>query len=525
MRLRAGSGGSRLTVVASVLGGAALVAVAFWALRQEGPPATEDVVRMEAAPSVEVATEAASETAPETALAADPDTDQATSAAEQPEAPAPRPPRFDQIRVAPDGLAVIAGSAPPGAAVSLRLDGTEIGTAQSGTGGGFATILILDPADTPRILSLAALTADGSELIGRETVIIAPFGAAATVTEVASGMDPRAEITADAQTEGQRPGDTGGPPQTAAATAPPAADAAEEADATEVTGTLVAPPGVTGAIEAPLDGEAGQMAMLSTSDPNAPAPVTPAPEVPAPETLDIAAVDPAMPTTEPPAPRAEEVEVSLQEAPAPPGAAPDMAQPGTSAPAPEPSDAPALVMAGPDGLRILRGGSDGPPAAQTSVQIDAISYDADGAVTLSGVGGADRRVQVLLDNTPIVLGEIGPGGQWSLELPDVDPGTYTLSVAQLAPDGAIETRIDTPFLREDPARIAASPMLVDPGVSVITVQPGFTLWGIAEANFGEGIAYVQIFEENMDRIRDPDWIYPGQIFRLPDLPRGVGADP
>jgi nucleoid-associated protein YgaU len=54
---------------------------------------------------------------------------------------------------------------------------------------------------------------------------------------------------------------------------------------------------------------------------------------------------------------------------------------------------------------------------------------------------------------------------------------------------------------------------------VITVQPGFTLWGIAEANFGDGIAYVQIFQENRENIRDPDLIFPGQIFQLPDLPR------
>jgi nucleoid-associated protein YgaU len=50
------------------------------------------------------------------------------------------------------------------------------------------------------------------------------------------------------------------------------------------------------------------------------------------------------------------------------------------------------------------------------------------------------------------------------------------------------------------------------------VQPGFTLWGIAEANFGDGIAYVQIFQENRENIRDPDLIFPGQIFQLPDLP-------
>ena len=62
-------------------------------------------------------------------------------------------------------------------------------------------------------------------------------------------------------------------------------------------------------------------------------------------------------------------------------------------------------------------------------------------------------------------------------------------------------------------------MLVEAGASVITVQPGFTLWGIAQANFGDGVLYVSIFEENRDQIRDPDLIFPGQIFEMPDLPR------
>ena len=53
-------------------------------------------------------------------------------------------------------------------------------------------------------------------------------------------------------------------------------------------------------------------------------------------------------------------------------------------------------------------------------------------------------------------------------------------------------------------------------VSLITVQPGNTLWGIAREKYGEGVLYVRVFEANTDRIRDPDLIYPGQIFSVPD---------
>ncbi|MBI1494471.1 LysM peptidoglycan-binding domain-containing protein [Rhodobacteraceae bacterium MYP1-1] len=51
---------------------------------------------------------------------------------------------------------------------------------------------------------------------------------------------------------------------------------------------------------------------------------------------------------------------------------------------------------------------------------------------------------------------------------------------------------------------------------IVTVQPGFTLWGIASETYGDGFLYVQLFEANKDQIRDPDLIYPGQIFELPE---------
>ena len=52
----------------------------------------------------------------------------------------------------------------------------------------------------------------------------------------------------------------------------------------------------------------------------------------------------------------------------------------------------------------------------------------------------------------------------------------------------------------------------------ITVQPGFTLWGIAKQELGEGVMYVQVFNANKDQIKNPDLIYPGQVFTLPSAP-------
>jgi nucleoid-associated protein YgaU len=191
-----------------------------------------------------------------------------------------------------------------------------------------------------------------------------------------------------------------------------------------------------------------------------------------------------------------------------------------AAPAAEEPQAPTVLIAGQDGVRVAQGAET---QDSTKIQLDAITYDDAGNVTLAGRGPAQAQLRVTLDNTTVSTNAVGDSGQWSVPLSGVAPGTYTLRIEQLDATGAVSASVETPFLREDPARIRDNPMLVEPGSSVITVQRGFTLWGIAEANFGNGILYVQIFQENSADIRDPDLIYPGQIFALPDLPRTSSA--
>jgi hypothetical protein len=52
------------------------------------------------------------------------------------------------------------------------------------------------------------------------------------------------------------------------------------------------------------------------------------------------------------------------------------------------------------------------------------------------------------------------------------------------------------------------------GVSFHQVQPGDTLWGIADAQFGPSSPEA-IFQANRDLLDDPDLIHPGQVLRVP----------
>jgi nucleoid-associated protein YgaU len=48
-----------------------------------------------------------------------------------------------------------------------------------------------------------------------------------------------------------------------------------------------------------------------------------------------------------------------------------------------------------------------------------------------------------------------------------------------------------------------------------TVVKGDTLWGLAKRFYDNGARWPQIFDANRTKIKDPHWIYPGQVFTIP----------
>jgi nucleoid-associated protein YgaU len=209
------------------------------------------------------------------------------------------------------------------------------------------------------------------------------------------------------------------------------------------------------------------------------------------------------------------------EATTPPAAAPTAtADATTTQPAPkaDAATAPAVLLAGKTGVTVLQpGGANAGPSG--SVGIDSISYPDTGAVQLSGHGSPNASVRVYLNNAPVQTATITSDGKWQMNLPNVDPGIYTLRADQLDANGKVTSRFETPFKREAPEALAAAGIgqgsTVGVHAAIITVQPGYTLWGIAKASYGAGILYVKVFQANHDQIRNPDLIYPGQVFSVP----------
>ena len=145
----------------------------------------------------------------------------------------------------------------------------------------------------------------------------------------------------------------------------------------------------------------------------------------------------------------------------------------------------------------------------TEITIDSISYSDLGEAVLIGRAKPYYKVLVYLNNKLLGTSQVGASGGWTTELTGVTPGIYNLRLDEVDSEGVVQSRIETPFKKESPD------ILMNMVSGSITVQPGNSLWRIARRIFGRGIRYIEIYEKNSNLIKDPDLIYPGQVFAIP----------
>jgi len=420
----------------------------------------------------------------------------------------PDAPRFDVVRVDPEGRAVIAGRAAPGATVTI-LDGTrEVGRADADDRGQWVFVAEdpLPPGD--RQLSLQSR---GGRLQGMATPGILD----------SSGLAPGVE---------------GGSPALGRASASTSAtDAAMDAAMDPVPNAAVSMAAGPLAPDVP--------AALGLPHPAQGIPGTP-------PTADLPATHVAMPVAAPvtiavtatAAPRrAPETAQAVVRAIGPPAAIPADARPGHSAShgasdgisgsprdaterrsptvvvvsIPQPrSGMPVLAVETPreayGGARVLQGPTA--PVAEGRLRVGTVDYSASGGLTLSGTARPGATVHLYLDNRPLARVEADSGGTWTATPRggDIEARLYTLRADEVTGDGVVGQRVELPFQRANLDLRATAE-----GETMIVVQPGNNLWTVARTVYGEGTAYTTIYRANDAHIRDPDLIYPGQVFVIP----------
>ncbi|KFE36964.1 LysM peptidoglycan-binding domain-containing protein [Thioclava atlantica] len=203
-------------------------------------------------------------------------------------------------------------------------------------------------------------------------------------------------------------------------------------------------------------------------------------------------------------------------------AAADMAETPQTTPPATPAPPAAPIVADASGARLLA------PKSQSLV-IDTIAFGAGEIARSEGRGAPDgSQLAAYLDDTLVAEAKAGADGRWALDLPGLTPGAHKLRIDAHDGEGKVIARAETDFDQPDqivvassgdPAKSEADAVQAAGGdgnaVKVVQIVKGNTLWAIAREVYGEGILYVRVFDANRDQIRDPDLIYPGQVFTIP----------
>lgn len=172
-------------------------------------------------------------------------------------------------------------------------------------------------------------------------------------------------------------------------------------------------------------------------------------------------------------------------------------------------EAPLAVRTNRDGgdTKILQGGARA--SAEAPVVIGSVDYLEDGSLAINGEAKPGSMVQLYMDNKPIGSATADAKGRWMVEPKEkAGDGEHALRADMLATDGAVLARAERAFTRQ-----AVAPMA--DGTRVV-VQPGNNLWILARRAYGDGNAYTVIFNANKGQITDPNLIYPGQVFIMPN---------
>ncbi len=381
------------------------------------------------------------------------------------------PPKLETVRIDDDGTALVAGTAYPGSVLEILVDEEVVESITLGQEGNFAVLFDIELKDRPQVISIRSV--DGKKvLVSDETMIVAP-----KILELAQA-EPAANQTKKQSESAENSTEVGSSLQ----------DKSETTSEQNASNDLIA--------ETDFEEEAEKASEENNMSND-----------------NVVKADLTSKTPQLAQPTEEKMEEDVQQILTQEPTESDLISNTVS----NAADQPTVLLADGEGVKVVQGGTTG-PNVMTDVMFDTINYSKDGDVAVTGRGTPDSIVHFYLDNSPVASTAVDQTGYWSADLSDVEAGVYTLRLDQLDKSGKVSSRIESPFKREDRSVLVDQMQdIVSPArINVITVQPGNTLWAISRERYGRGILYVQVFDANKDKIRDPDLIYPGQIFDLPD---------
>jgi nucleoid-associated protein YgaU len=195
---------------------------------------------------------------------------------------------------------------------------------------------------------------------------------------------------------------------------------------------------------------------------------------------------------------------------------------------------------------------------------DIARIERTGDAVIAGTAAPGAIVELLRNGELHDRAVAGPSGQFVMVPPRLPPGDYELTLRSRLPDGtlatskqgvvvaldvvasksgALQSHAEVPgngpetasqlildiakrrnvAVLQLPRATAAAPVsdggssrpVAEPKITTTVVSRGDSLWRISRVTYGAGTRYAVVYKANRDQIRDPNRIYPGQIFVLP----------
>jgi LysM repeat protein len=218
----------------------------------------------------------------------------------------------------------------------------------------------------------------------------------------------------------------------------------------------------------------------------------------------------------------------------------------TAALEPKSTDRPIVALVTPDKPTVVLSQPAGPNPAAGAVVVETVEIEPGGKVHVSGQARPRTALRLYLNDSFITSVTAGADGRFAVTINEgVAPGSYRVRVDEASSSGTVRARAEVPFNAPDTAASVsaqasaskrpdtAGPQLAAAGATVLpdsgsppstvvvpkiattTVSRGDSLWRLSQVTYGAGMRYAVIYKANRGQIRNPNRIYPGQVFVLP----------
>ncbi|MFC6655975.1 LysM peptidoglycan-binding domain-containing protein [Roseibium salinum] len=166
-----------------------------------------------------------------------------------------------------------------------------------------------------------------------------------------------------------------------------------------------------------------------------------------------------------------------------------------------------------------------------AVTVEAVESEKD-RVFIAGTGVPGSSVRVYVGEDFQGEAKVNSSGRWLVEGDkNVAEGNVEVRADLIAEGGdSVDARAAVTFSKEEDRQIVLTKVVatgvsgnagtqgaeVQKALPVVIIRKGDNLWRISRRLYGDGVRYTTIYQANKEQIRNPDLIYPGQVFLTPE---------